>query len=110
MVFDLMSFRAGWMRVGKAAAQEQDNDNAVIEPLHLVLVEEPEAHLHVQMQQVFIREAYAVLRNHDFLKDKPDFTTQLVISTHSSHIARETDFANLRYFKRLPECTDCSMP
>ena len=108
MVFDLMSFRAGWMRIGKAAAQEHE-DSAVIEPLHLVLVEEPEAHLHMQVQQVFIREAYAVLRNHELLKDKTDFTTQLVISTHSSHIARETDFSNLRYFKRLPEYAECSV-
>lgn len=43
MVFDLMGFRDGWMRVGKVA-----NDD-VIEPLHLVLVEEPEAHLHMQV-------------------------------------------------------------
>lgn len=107
MVFDLMSFRDGWMRVGKAR-QEQDNTDT-IEPLHLVLVEEPEAHLHMQVQQVFIRKAYSVLRNHEFLKSNENFATQLVISTHSSHIARETDFANLRYFKRLPECTDCNV-
>jgi predicted ATP-dependent endonuclease of OLD family len=44
-----------------------------------------------------------------FIKDNHNFTTQLVISTHSSHIARETDFADLRYFKRLPECDDCDV-
>ena len=38
-----------------------------------------------------------------------NFATQLVISTHSSHIARETDFADLRYFKRLPECANCNV-
>lgn len=107
MVFDLMSFRDSWMRVGKAR-QEQDTTDA-IEPLHLVLVEEPEAHLHMQVQQVFIRKAYSVLRNHKFLKDNTNFATQLVISTHSSHIARETDFANLRYFKRIPECDKCNV-
>lgn len=107
MVFDLMSFRDSWMRVGKAR-QEQDNTDT-IEPLHLVLVEEPEAHLHMQVQQVFIRKAYSVLRNHEFLKVNENFSTQLVISTHSSHIARETDFANLSYFKRLPECADCNV-
>lgn len=107
MVFDLMSFRDSWMRVGKARKEQDTTDTT--EPLHLVLVEEPEAHLHMQVQQVFIRKAYSVLRNHKFLKDNNDFATQLVISTHSSHIAREADFADLRYFKRLPECADCNV-
>lgn len=56
MVFDLMGFRDDWMREGKAK-----DTNTVIEPMHLVLVEEPEAHLHIQVQQVFIRQAYKVL-------------------------------------------------
>lgn len=97
IVFDLISYRDGWMRVGKSGTKDE-----IIEPLHLVLVEEPEAHLHVQVQQVFIRKAYSVLRNHEKLGKSDAFSTQLVISTHSSHIAREEEFANLRYFKRLP--------
>lgn len=92
------------MREGKAK-----DTNTVIEPMHLVLVEEPEAHLHIQVQQVFIRQAYKVLTNHKFLKQNLNFTTQLVISTHSSHIAIETTFGNLRYFKRLPEGTECAV-
>ncbi len=28
--------------------------------------------------------------------------TQLVVSTHSSHVAHETSFSCLRYFRRLP--------
>lgn len=86
MVFDLMRFRDDWMREGKAKRTQKD-DNPIIEPLHLVLVEEPEAHLHVQVQQVFIRKAYDVLTNHKFIKENDHFDTQLVISTHSSHIA-----------------------
>ncbi len=108
MVFDLMRFRDDWMREGKAKKAEGISDTA-IEPLHLVLVEEPEAHLHMQVQQVFIRKAYSVLRNHKFLEENSHFTTQLAISTHSSHIARETNFAHLRYFKRLPESTECGV-
>lgn len=53
MVFDLMRFRDDWMREGKAKQATRDSDRA-IEPLHIVLIEEPEAHLHVQVQQVFI--------------------------------------------------------
>lgn len=95
IIFKLIRFRDEWMRVGKDAGDE----NEIIEPLHLVLIEEPEAHLHAQVQQVFIKKAYSVLRNNANLKDKKDFTTQLVISTHSSYIAHHK-FISLRYFKR----------
>lgn len=104
IVFDLISFRDGWMRKGKASTTTM-----VIEPLHLVLIEEPEAHLHVQVQQVFIRKAYNVLRNHEKLGESSLFSTQLIISTHSSHIAREEKFENLRYFKRLPKGIECKV-
>lgn len=99
MIFRLMSFRDSWMRVGKAGST---NPAAVIEPLHLVLVEEPEAHLHAQVQQVFINKAYEVLRAHPDLKDSKQRRTQLVVSTHSSHVAHEVSFKCLRYFRRLP--------
>lgn len=33
-----------------------------------------------------------------------------MISSHSSHIAREVDFKDLRYFKRLPATLDCPIP
>lgn len=95
IIYKLILFRDKWMRVGKNAITEED----IIEPLHLVLIEEPEAHLHAQVQQVFIKKAYDVLRNSENLKDKKDFTTQLVISTHSSYIAHQK-FESLRYFKR----------
>lgn len=101
MVFDLMSFRDKWMRVGKAS-KTSETEEAHIPPLHLVLIEEPEAHLHAQVQQVFITQAYDVLRKHDKLKGSKDLRTQLVVSTHSSHLAHEANFASLRYFRRLP--------
>lgn len=95
IIFKLIRFRDEWMRIGKSI----EKDNEVIEPLYLVLIEEPEAHLHAQVQQVFIKKAYDVLRNHSDLKKKTDFSTQLVISTHSSYIAHQK-FESLRYFKR----------
>lgn len=106
MSYKLISFRDDWMRVGKQfKGLINDNKEDLFEPLHLVLIEEPEAHLHVQVQQVFVRQAYNLLRKHDLLsngdnKDKQQFSTQLIVSTHSSHIAHEVEFKNLRYFKR----------
>jgi len=100
MVFSLIRFRDEWMRVGKAA-KRQSNDETAIEPLHIVLIEEPEAHLHAQVQQVFIKRAYQILRSNDKLKNG-QLNTQLIVSTHSSHIAHELDFTCLRYFRREP--------
>ena len=108
MVFNLIRFRDEWMRVGKAA-KHQDTQDAAIEPLHLVLVEEPEAHLHAQVQQVFIKKAYRVLRSHAALAD-PSFRTQMIVSTHSSHIAHELDFSCLRYFRREPATENEKIP
>lgn len=107
MIFRLMSFRDAWMRVGKAS---RTTSAAHIEPLHLVLVEEPEAHLHAQVQQVFIKKAYSVLRAHEDLGDNTKLRTQLVVSTHSSHVAHETSFSCLRYFRRLPAGMAAKVP
>lgn len=108
MVFNLIRFRDEWMRVGKAA-KRQDTEGAAIEPLHVVLVEEPEAHLHAQVQQVFIKKAYKVLRNHAALAGS-SCNTQLIVSTHSSHIAHELDFSCLRYFRREPAAKKGEIP
>ncbi len=105
IVFKLITFRDRWQRIGKAQKRRTANDVA-IEPIHLVLVEEPEAHLHAQVQQVFIRKAYEVLR-----KDIDEqFTTQMVLSTHSSYIAHEAGFEKLRYFKRKAAVSISDVP
>jgi len=109
MVFKLMSFRDSWMRVGKAAKAYDVKEHSH-PPLHLVLLEEPEAYLHAQVQQVFLRKAYDVLRNHKDLKKSKELNTQLIVSTHSSHIAYESDFSCLRYFRRLPSSADEIVP
>jgi len=110
MVFRLMRFRDAWMKPNKEASSNQDNLTSSPEPIHLVLVEEPEAHLHVQVQQVFIRKAYDVLRNHENLGENQRFSTQLIVSTHSSHIAHECEFADIRYFQRIPATDQNDVP
>lgn len=105
MVFLLMRFRQDWIE-----PKVSINKEIHIAPLQLVMIEEPEAHLHVQVQQVFIKEAYGVLRKHAALGDSTEFTTQLLVSTHSSHVAHEVDFANIRYFRRLPAVSRCLPP
>ena len=109
MIFNLIQFRDAWMRVGKYRKSAED-DGKFIEPLHLVLIEEPEAHLHAQVQQVFIKKAFSVLRNHSNLKDPSNFNTQLIVSTHSSHIAHEVDFSCLRYFRKSPSQSKKDVP
>ncbi|MCW0921670.1 AAA family ATPase [Pseudomonas sp. RG1] len=99
MIFQLMAFRDEWLRKYKNAEEQSDTG---VEPIHLVLIEEPEAHLHVQVQQAFIKHAYHVLCNDPLLKKYPKLKTQLIVSSHSSHVAHETEYANLRYFRRLP--------
>ncbi len=70
---------------------------------HLVFIEEPEAHLHPQMQEVFIgqlNEAIATLS----LKypDEPAWQVQFIVSTHSSHLANAAQFNGIRYFLNEP--------
>ncbi|NVJ92354.1 MAG: AAA family ATPase [Methylocystaceae bacterium] len=109
MFFKLKRFRDGWMKVGKA--KPKSGEELSYEPIHLVLVEEPEAHLHAQVQQVFTRQAYTLLGNHPELsKENTPFNTQMIISTHSSHVAHESEYKNLRYFRRVSASNSCPIP
>lgn len=67
-------------------------------PLHLLFVEEPEAHLHAQLQQVFIRNILELLNIES--DDGSIFGSQMVITTHSPHILYERGFKPIRYFRR----------
>lgn len=104
IALDLIDFRDSWLKQRNESILSMES----IEPVHLVLVEEPEAHLHVQVQQVFIKKAYSILTKND--TSIKNLSTQLIISTHSSHIAKEVDFCNLRYFKRLPATKHFEIP
>lgn len=89
----LMDYREQWVKV--------ISEGKVIQPIHLVFVEEPEAHLHAQAQQVFVKKAFEALCNNKIIKDNTWLSTQLVLSTHSSHVVNELDMNCMRYFKRV---------
>ena len=68
----------------------------------LIFIEEPEVHLHAQVQQTFIKNIWKVLNTSaeeekEMSKGK---VPQLIVTTHSSHILDAIDFAKVRYFRR----------
>lgn len=93
MYLRLIDFRENWLA--------PLNEEKPIQPIHLVFVEEPEAHLHAQAQQVFVKKAFDALTNNEILKDGNGLKTQLVLSTHSNHIVNELDLNCMRYFRRV---------
>ncbi|MBC74289.1 MAG: hypothetical protein CMH47_18880 [Muricauda sp.] len=68
-----------------------------------VLIEEPEAHMHPQMQQVFISQIKGIIEE----AKKDSIYVQLIITSHSSHILSEAGidsekgFKRIRYFNRI---------
>ena len=47
--------------------------------------------------------------NNQSLKQNSNFETNMINIHITSHIAKESTFGNLRYFKRLPEGTECGV-
>ncbi len=66
----------------------------------LIFIEEPEVHLHAQVQQSFITNIWSVIEASAKAADQPTLMPQLVVTTHSSHILDAVDFEKVRYFQR----------
>jgi len=93
MVIELLDRHAQWLEI------EEDRP-----PLHLVFIEEPEVHLHAQLQQVFIRKIMEILRIDD-PADAASCRSQFIVTTHSPHVLYERGFNPVRYFKRVTRQT-----
>lgn len=77
-------------------------------PVHLVMIEEPEAHLHVQVQRIFPDKAHKLISPTD--SEATALKSQLLISTHSSHLAHAENFDRLRYVRRIAKSAEHPMP
>ncbi|MDR0241620.1 MAG: AAA family ATPase [Burkholderia sp.] len=66
----------------------------------LIFIEEPEVHLHAQVQQSFITNIWSVIEASAKTASQPTLMPQLVVTTHSSHILDAVDFEKVRYFQR----------
>jgi putative ATP-dependent endonuclease of OLD family len=89
MTIQISHFHLQWMRT------EQNR------PLcQLIFIEEPEVHLHAQVQQTFITNIWNIISKAAKAAGQEDLVPQFVVSTHSSHILDAVDFAKVRYFER----------
>lgn len=66
----------------------------------VIFIEEPEVHLHAQIQQAFIRQIQGTIEKIASQYNGGGLKPQLLITTHSSHILAEVDFTSVRYFRR----------
>jgi predicted ATP-dependent endonuclease of OLD family len=66
----------------------------------MIFIEEPEVHLHAQVQQTFISNIWEVINQSAEAAGEPNLVPQLVVTTHSSHIMEAVDFEKVRYFQR----------
>lgn len=67
----------------------------------ILFLEEPEAHMHPQLQEVFVGHLK------DVLSEFSGNPIQIVMSTHSPHIANTVPFKNIRYLRRKADRVIC---
>lgn len=75
---------------------------------HVIFIEEPEVHLHAQVQQTFIQNIWDVIKESAKDAGEAEQTPQLIVSTHSSHILDASDFGKVRYFRRCQLADDAA--
>ena len=73
--------------------------NGKMADINLLIIEEPEAHTHPQMQYIFIKNIKKLLNAPLTTKDEYR-KIQSIISTHSSHIVSESEFGDIKYMRR----------
>ena len=74
-------------------------ENHINNSIPLVFIEEPESHMHPQMQQRFIEYIEEYCKKISETKK-----LQIIITTHSSHIVNSTKFEKIRYLQK-DNCT-----
>lgn len=72
--------------------------------VNLLFIEEPEAHTHPQLQRIFIKNIKSLLKPGITRTDGIVRTLQTILSTHSSYIVSESDFEDIKYFKKKDGC------
>lgn len=92
MAIQISHFHLQWMKT--------EHDRPIC---HLIFVEEPEVHLHAQVQQTFVTNIWKIIS--DAAKEAGDetYVPQFLVTTHSSHILDAVDFEKVRHFQRI-EC------
>lgn len=89
MAIQVSHFHLQWMRT------------EVNRPLtQMVFIEEPEVHLHAQVQQTFISNILAILKDAAHAEGNVTMVPQIVVTTHSAHILDAVEFSRVRYFRR----------
>ena len=89
MAIQVKHFHLQWIRTPENRALTQ-----------LIFIEEPEVHLHAQVQQTFISNIWQIVADSSKESGEGSLVPQLVITTHSSHILDTVDFEKVRYFRR----------
>ncbi|WJK10242.1 ATP-dependent nuclease [Pseudomonas fluorescens] len=72
--------------------------------VNLLFIEEPEAHTHPQLQRIFIKNIKSLLSPGISRTDGVSRSLQTILSTHSSYIVSESDFEDIKYFKKSDGC------
>jgi predicted ATP-dependent endonuclease of OLD family len=68
--------------------------------INLLFIEEPEAHTHPQMQAIFIRNIKSLIGREIENANGIKRPLQTILSTHSAYIISESDFDDIKYFKK----------